>query len=46
MDNLAVILGVDEKTIRDELGEIKSVRWFFKGKRIIWWWLWQIQKIL
>ena len=29
MDNLAVILGVDEKTIREELGEIKISKMVF-----------------
>ncbi len=36
MDNLSVILGVDEKTIRDELGEIKISKMVFsKVRRII-----------
>ena len=33
MDNLAVILGVDEKTIRDELGEIKISKMVFSKVR-------------
>ena len=33
MDNLAVILGVDEKTIRDELGEIKISKMVFSKIR-------------
>ena len=33
MDNLSVILGVDEKTIRDELGEIKISKMVFSKVR-------------
>lgn len=33
MDNLAVILGVDEKTIREELGEIKISKMVFSKVR-------------
>lgn len=33
MDNLSVILGIDEKTIRDELGEIKISKMVFSKVR-------------